>query len=178
MKIDLDKLDEIVCDDAASFDDPGSVESINESADRPPESAQDADRGESDRNAESVRPPAPDEGVVNVRCSPEYLAARTREDDRRMLEQQQLAQHAELMAETGIRLDKRAGLAPDSVTANQQRARELIDLCRGLEFSMRLDAGEVVIEFNGRGYTRSLVRELQMYAAEITALVAAGWGIH
>jgi hypothetical protein len=162
MKIDLNKLDEIVCDGAASSDDTSSVESIN-------------------------APPAPDrpspatetaEGVVDVRCSPEYLAARTREEDRRMLEQQQLQQHGELMAETAVRLDKRAGLAPDSVTANQQRARELIEFCRELGFSMRLDGGEVVIDFNGRGYTRSLVRELQMYAAEITTLVSTGWGIH
>jgi hypothetical protein len=39
MKIDLDKLDEIVREDAALFDDTSSVESINESAEGPPESA-------------------------------------------------------------------------------------------------------------------------------------------
>ena len=178
MKIDLNKLDEIVCDGAASSDDTSSVESINESTDRPPESAQDADpQRERSAIAECDRPSAA-EGVVDVRCSPEYLAARTREEDRRMLEQQQLQQHGELMVETAVRLDKRAGLAPDSVTANQQRARELIELCRELGFSMRIDGGEVLIDFNGRGYTRSLVRELQMYAAEITLLVAAGWGVH
>jgi hypothetical protein len=153
---------------------------LTKQTDRPPGfAATAADRGESNRIAESVRSPAPEpaEGM-DVRCSPEYLAARTREEDRRMLEQQQLAQHGELMAETAVRLDKRAGMAPDSITANQQRARDLIDLCRGLGFTMRLDGGEVLIDFNGRGYTRTLVRELQMYAAEITPLVAAGWGIH
>jgi hypothetical protein len=164
MKIDLNKLDEIVCDGAASSDDTSSVESINAppAPDRPSPAAE----------------PAEAEGMLDVRCTPEYLAARAREEERRMLEQQQIAQHDELMVETAVRLDRRAGLAPDSVTANQQRARELIEFCRGLGFTMRLDGGEVVIDFNGRGYTRSLVRELQMYAAEITTLVSTGWGIH
>lgn len=143
---------------APPCDEPGEVERMAQL---------DAERNEADRQA--------GRGYDYDSSAPSHAEfvqrqALRNEAERRALEQRQIAEHRERVAETEVRLDRLA--VPQS--ADCSAAMSLIRTCKEYGVSLRLDGRDLVIVSNGKAW-RSLVNAIEAHVDAISDLIVAGW---